>query len=102
MTVGAADPRLPHPLGLPGPARGGALEGVVIVELGRTFAGELAGGLLADLGATVIKVEPRGGSPLRARGPGIAGEDSLSFQCEKRSAFVASARAGTRRSIRRA
>ena len=64
--------------------RGGALEGIVVLELAQTLAGELAGGLLADLGATVIKVEPAGGSPLRARGPAIAGEDSLYFQTENR------------------
>ena len=71
-------------LGLPDGGRGGALAGVVIVELAETLAGELAGGLLADLGATVIKIEPRGGSPMRRRGPGIAGEDSLAFQSENR------------------
>src|SRR4030095_1315935 len=43
----------------------GAREGVVVVELAQTLAGEMAGGLLADLGATVIKVEPPGGSPVR-------------------------------------
>jgi formyl-CoA transferase len=64
--------------------RGGALEGIVVVELAQTLAGELAGGLLADLGATVIKVEPPGGSPLRKRGPAITGEDSLYFQTENR------------------
>ena len=64
--------------------RGGALEGVVVIELAQTLAGELAGSLLADLGATVIKVEPPGGSPLRKRGPAIAGEDSLYFQTENR------------------
>jgi len=64
--------------------RGGALEGIVVVELAQTLAGELAGGLLADLGASVIKVEPPGGSPLRKRGPAIAGEDSLYFQTENR------------------
>src|SRR5882672_6090179 len=64
--------------------RGGALEGVVVIELAQTLAGELAGGLLADLGATVIKIEPPEGSPLRKRGPGIAGEDSLYFQSENR------------------
>src|SRR5207249_8351181 len=62
---------------LPGSDRGGALEGVVVVELAQSLAGEFAGGLLADMGATVVKVEPRDGSPLRRRGPGIAGEDSL-------------------------
>jgi succinyl-CoA---D-citramalate CoA-transferase len=73
--------------GLPDANRGGALEGVVVLELAETLAGELAGGLLADQGATVIKIEPREGSPLRRRGPGIAGEDSLYFQSENRGKY---------------
>src|SRR2546427_2281359 len=73
--------------GLPGSDRGGALEGVVVVELAQSLAGEFAGGLLADLGATVLKVEFREGSPLRRRGPGIAGEDSLYFQSENRGKY---------------
>jgi len=72
---------------LPGSDRGGALEGVVVVELAQSLAGEFAGGLLADMGATVVKVEPRDGSPLRRRGPGIAGEDSLYFQSENRGKY---------------
>ena len=72
---------------LPGSDRGGALEGVVVVELAQGLAGEFAGGLLADMGATVVKVEPRDGSPLRRRGPGIAGEDSLYFQSENRGKY---------------
>ena len=71
-------------LGLPDGGRGGALAGIVIVELAGTPAGELAGGLLADLGATVVKIEPRDGSPMRRRGPGLDGEDSLAFQSENR------------------
>jgi formyl-CoA transferase/succinyl-CoA--D-citramalate CoA-transferase len=77
----------PDILALPGSDRGGALEGVVVVELAASPAGELAGGLLADLGAMVIKVEPREGSPLRRRGPSIAGEDSLAFQSENRGKY---------------
>src|SRR4030095_13166169 len=38
-------------------------------------------------GATVVKVEPRDGSPLRRRGPSIAGEDSLYFQSENRGKY---------------
>jgi formyl-CoA transferase len=72
---------------LPGADRGGALDGIVVVEVATSPAGELAGGLLADLGATVIKVEPRDGSPLRRRGPSIAGEDSLAFQSENRGKY---------------
>jgi crotonobetainyl-CoA:carnitine CoA-transferase CaiB-like acyl-CoA transferase len=62
----------------------GALAGLVILELAGTPAGEMAGGLLADLGATVIKIEPPEGSPMRRRGPGLPGEDSLAFQTENR------------------
>ncbi len=79
---------------LPGADRGGALEGVVVVELAQSLAGELAGGLLADLGATVLKVEPREGSPLRRRGPSIAGEDSLYFQSENRGKYSVVAEPG--------
>jgi crotonobetainyl-CoA:carnitine CoA-transferase CaiB-like acyl-CoA transferase len=80
--------------GLPGSDRGGALEGVVVVELAQSLAGEFAGGLLADLGAIVVKVEPREGSPLRRRGPGIAGEDSLYFQSENRGKYSVLAELG--------
>ena len=79
---------------LPGSDRGGALEGVVVVELAQSLAGEFAGGLLADMGATVVKVEPRDGSPLRRRGPGIAGEDSLYFQSENRGKYSVVAELG--------
>ena len=72
---------------LPGADRGGALEGVVVIELAKTLAGEFAGGLLADMGATVIKVEPPEGSPLRRLGPAISGEDSLYFQSENRGKY---------------
>ena len=63
---------------------GGALEGVLLIELAQTLAGEFAGGLLADMGATVVKIEPPEGSPIRGRGPGLPGEDSLYFQSENR------------------
>src|SRR5437867_4167857 len=79
---------------LPGSDRGGALEGVVVVELAQSLAGDFAGGLLADMGATVVKVEPRDGSPLRRRGPGIAGEDSLYFQSENRGKYSVVAELG--------
>jgi formyl-CoA transferase len=67
--------------------RGGALAGAVIIELAETLAGEFAGGLLADLGATVIKIEPPEGSPMRRRGPAISGEDALYFQSENRGKY---------------
>ena len=39
----------------------GALDGVKVVDFGQYIAGPLAGMLLADQGADVIKVDPPGG-----------------------------------------
>lgn len=65
-----------------------ALEGLVIVEFAKTLAGQAAGGLLADMGAQVVRVEPTSGTgtqSFRLRGPSLPGEaDSLYFQCENR------------------
>jgi len=41
------------------------LEGVRVVEVAQYVAGPLAGSLLAELGAEVIKVEPPGGDAYR-------------------------------------
>ena len=44
----------------------GPLDGVRVVEIGQALAGPLAGVILADLGADVIKVEkPDGGDDAR-------------------------------------
>lgn len=44
----------------------GPLEGVKVVELGVWVAGPAAGGILADWGAAVVKIEPPGvGDPGR-------------------------------------
>ena len=43
----------------------GPLEGITVVELGVWVAGPAAGGILADWGADVVKVEPIGGDPGR-------------------------------------
>ncbi len=43
----------------------GPMQGVRVVELGFWVAGPSAGGVLADWGADVIKLEPRDGDPFR-------------------------------------
>ena len=43
------------------------LEGIVMLELASWLASPLAGALLADLGAQVIKIEPLTGDPWRTR-----------------------------------
>ncbi|MES4793008.1 MAG: CoA transferase, partial [Chloroflexota bacterium] len=44
---------------------GGPLAGVRVIELGVWVAGPAAGGILADWGADVVKVEPPTGDPAR-------------------------------------
>src|SRR2546427_12036859 len=46
-----------------------ALGDLGIIELGGGVAAAYCGKLLADLGAAVLKVEPRNGDPLRDYGP---------------------------------
>ena len=53
--------------------RGGPLEGVRVLDLGSIIAGTYACTLLAELGADVIKLEPRSGDGLRGMMLGFAG-----------------------------
>lgn len=52
----------------------GPLEGVRIIELGVWIAGPGAGGILADWGADVVKVEPPDGDPARNFGRMLGGD----------------------------
>ncbi len=64
------------------------LEGVRVIEVGQALAGPLAGVILADLGADVIKIEkPDGGDDARLWGPpfGPDGETSLYFHSQNRN-----------------
>ena len=51
--------------GGPGKSAPGPLAGITVVELAHWMAAPAAGGVLADWGADVIKVEPPGGEPMR-------------------------------------
>ena len=53
------------------------LDGIVILDLSQIYNGPYATFLLAMAGATVIKVEPPGGEPLRRRG--VVGGAALPF-----------------------
>ena len=62
------------------------LAGVTVIEVGQALAGPLAGVILADLGADVIKVEkPEGGDDARAWGPPFSGDTSLYFHSQNRN-----------------
>ncbi len=64
------------------------LDGVRVIEIGQALAGPLAGVLLADMGADVIKVEkPGGGDDAREWGPpfGPDGVTSLYFHGQNRN-----------------
>ncbi|QEL66151.1 CoA-transferase [Oryzomicrobium terrae] len=75
------------------PAAAGALAGITVLDLSRVLAGPWATQLLADLGATVIKVErPGAGDDTRAWGPpwladgeGQPTTDAAYFLCTNRN-----------------
>jgi crotonobetainyl-CoA:carnitine CoA-transferase CaiB-like acyl-CoA transferase len=64
----------------------GPMEGITVVELGVWVAGPAAGGILADWGADVIKIEPPTGDPARMFGRMLGIEDGLSppFEMDNR------------------
>jgi crotonobetainyl-CoA:carnitine CoA-transferase CaiB-like acyl-CoA transferase len=75
------EPR-PTPAGA-APASRGPLEGLRVIDLGVVIAGSFGGTLFAELGADVMKVEPRGGDSLRVFAP-----TWLGYNKNKRSAVI--------------
>jgi crotonobetainyl-CoA:carnitine CoA-transferase CaiB-like acyl-CoA transferase len=63
----------------------GPMEGIKVVELGVWVAGPAAGGILADWGADVIKIEPPTGDPARMFGRMLGlDEGSPPFEMDNR------------------
>ena len=64
----------------------GPLTGVKVIEVGQALAGPLAGVIMADMGAEVIKVEkPEGGDDARLWGPPFVDGDSVMFRSTNRN-----------------
>ena len=65
----------------------GPLEGIKVVELGVWVAGPAAGGILADWGADVVKIEPPTGDPARMFGRMLGLDDGSNppFEMDNRS-----------------
>ena len=80
MTSGEGSPAV-----APGP-----LQGMRVLEFSQIIAGPLAGTVLADLGADVVKIEPPGGEGTRAAAGVVAGTSKMfqSLNRGKRSLVV--------------
>ena len=62
------------------------LAGIKVIEIGQAYAGPLAGAILSDMGAEVIKVEkPDGGDDARLWGPPFVEGDSAMFHANNRN-----------------
>jgi crotonobetainyl-CoA:carnitine CoA-transferase CaiB-like acyl-CoA transferase len=64
----------------------GPLAGIKVIEIGQAVAGPMAGMILGDMGAEVIKIEkPDGGDDARAWGPPFIDGDSMLFHSMNRN-----------------
>lgn len=64
---------------------GGPLEGIKVLEVANWLAAPATGALLADMGASVVKVEPPNGDPwrhFRSRALGFATDSDLNYAFE--------------------
>ncbi len=68
------------------------LTGIRVIDLGAFITAPLAGMMLADLGADVIKVEPPDGDPFRRGHGGTYGATFVAYNRNKRSLVARSRR----------
>ncbi|MDJ0835863.1 MAG: CoA transferase [Acidobacteriota bacterium] len=61
------------------------LEGLRVVDAGKILAAPLAGQILADMGAEVLKIEPPDGDPTRGWGPPFHRDTAAYYQCCNRN-----------------
>ena len=65
-------------------ANKGPLTGITVLDFGHWLAAPLAGSMLGDLGAEVIKIEPPSGDPIRQQGPPFQeGESAFFFSANR-------------------
>lgn len=67
----------------------GALNGIKVVDLTSMVSGPVAAGMLADQGATVIKVEPLHGEQMRFLGPSQIGTPPTFYSCNRGKQSIA-------------
>lgn len=64
----------------------GPLSGIKVIEIGQALAGPVAGAIMADMGADVIKIEkPDGGDDARGWGPPFIDDSSIMFHVTNRN-----------------
>ena len=64
----------------------GPLAGIKVIEIGQALAGPMAGAILADMGADVVKIEkPDGGDDARGWGPPFIEDASILFHLANRN-----------------
>jgi CoA:oxalate CoA-transferase len=78
MKTGVNDQSL-STVGIPRGKRASLLSGMVVLDLTRFLAGPFASMIMADLGATVVKVEPLTGDTTRNQAPYFLDGDSAYF-----------------------
>ena len=67
----------------------GPLEGIKVVDLTAMVSGPVAGMMLADQGADVIKVEPTGGEQMRFMGTPFNGVTAIFYSCNRGKRSIA-------------